>query len=230
MFSFRHDTYHAFTSSRTVLYSKSFQFKIPTNRIAKILVSHEVALSWQRMVSGTSCPPTPNNNHERNLQQGLSLTLNMQVRNLLQFFWRQSSSNRYSLPCRDVMCSSRVFAYQTHSGTHHGTQVPSQDRSQIFLKQAAMEMLSLLAVIIGASVAYATCVAVHRLTLSPVARIPGPRLAALTFWYEFYYDVVLRGQYTWKIMDLHKQYGMYGPDYLYLNRCRTLECLRSILA
>ena len=48
---------------------------------------------------------------------------------------------------------------------------------------------------------------IHRLYLSPVAKFPGPRLAAATFWYEFYYDVIKRGRYTWKIAELHKQYG-----------------------
>lgn len=48
---------------------------------------------------------------------------------------------------------------------------------------------------------------VYRLYFSPIAKIPGPKLAALTFWYQFYYDVVKRGQYTWKIEDLHRQYG-----------------------
>ncbi|GIZ37790.1 hypothetical protein CKM354_000122500 [Cercospora kikuchii] len=32
-------------------------------------------------------------------------------------------------------------------------------------------------------------------------------LAAATFWYEFYYDVVKQGRYTWKIRELHEQYG-----------------------
>ncbi|KAJ4422630.1 hypothetical protein N0V82_002749 [Gnomoniopsis sp. IMI 355080] len=32
-------------------------------------------------------------------------------------------------------------------------------------------------------------------------------LAALTWGYEFYYDVLLGGQYTFKIFDLHKRYG-----------------------
>lgn len=54
---------------------------------------------------------------------------------------------------------------------------------------------------------YVVYLAITRLYLSPVASIPGPRLAVLTFWYEFYYDVVLGGQYTWKIADLHEQYG-----------------------
>lgn len=48
---------------------------------------------------------------------------------------------------------------------------------------------------------------IRRLYLSPIAHIPGPRLAALTWLYEFYYDVVLGGQYTFKILDLHKEYG-----------------------
>ncbi|KAF2712577.1 putative P450 monooxygenase, partial [Pleomassaria siparia CBS 279.74] len=49
--------------------------------------------------------------------------------------------------------------------------------------------------------------AVYRLLFNPIARFPGPRLAALTFWYEFYYDVVLQGRYTWKIVELHERYG-----------------------
>lgn len=48
---------------------------------------------------------------------------------------------------------------------------------------------------------------VYRLYLSPIAKFPGPKLAGLTLWYEFYYDVVKRGQYTFKIRELHKQYG-----------------------
>jgi len=43
--------------------------------------------------------------------------------------------------------------------------------------------------------------------LSPIANVPGPRLAALTWWYEFYYDVILGGQYVFKIIELHKKYG-----------------------
>ena len=49
--------------------------------------------------------------------------------------------------------------------------------------------------------------AFRRLYLSPVASIPGPRLAALTFWYEFHYDVIKGGKYTAKIAKLHDQYG-----------------------
>jgi len=49
--------------------------------------------------------------------------------------------------------------------------------------------------------------AIWRLYLSPIAGFPGPRFAAPTFWNEFYYDVIRKGQYTWKIVDYHKKYG-----------------------
>jgi cytochrome P450 len=51
--------------------------------------------------------------------------------------------------------------------------------------------------------------AVYRLYLSPIAKFPGPKLAALTYWYEFYYDVIKDGggKYTRKIEELHEIYG-----------------------
>lgn len=60
-------------------------------------------------------------------------------------------------------------------------------------------------------VVYIVYGAIYRLFLSPLAKIPGPRLAALTDFYEFYYDGIKRGRYTWKIAELHKKYGI-QPD------------------
>ena len=48
---------------------------------------------------------------------------------------------------------------------------------------------------------------IHRLYFNPLAKFPGPPLAAVTFWYEFYYDVIKRGRYTWKIAELHEKHG-----------------------
>ncbi|KAF2689563.1 cytochrome P450 [Lentithecium fluviatile CBS 122367] len=59
----------------------------------------------------------------------------------------------------------------------------------------------------GVALMYTVAGAVYRLYLSPIAKFPGPKLAALTFWYEFYYDVLLKGRYTWKIKELHAKYG-----------------------
>ena len=58
-----------------------------------------------------------------------------------------------------------------------------------------------------AFVAYLALLAIYRLYLSPIAKFPGPKLAALSNWYEFYYDVIRQGQFTWHIQELHKQYG-----------------------
>jgi hypothetical protein len=54
---------------------------------------------------------------------------------------------------------------------------------------------------------YLLLLVIQRLFLSPIAKFPGPKLAALTRWYEFYYEVVLRGQFTFHISELHKKYG-----------------------
>lgn len=49
--------------------------------------------------------------------------------------------------------------------------------------------------------------AIYRIYLSPLAKFPGPKLAALTLWYEFYYDVIKRGKFTWEIQRMHQKYG-----------------------
>lgn len=56
-------------------------------------------------------------------------------------------------------------------------------------------------------VAWTATEAIRRLYFHPLSKFPGPRLAALTWWYEFYYDIVQPGQYVFKIQELHKQYG-----------------------
>ena len=56
---------------------------------------------------------------------------------------------------------------------------------------------------------YFLSLALYRLYLSPLSKFPGPPLAAVTLWYEFYYDVMRRGTYTWKIGEMHEKYGVY---------------------
>ncbi|KAI1205170.1 cytochrome P450 [Annulohypoxylon truncatum] len=56
-------------------------------------------------------------------------------------------------------------------------------------------------------VLYYATLALYRLYLHPLARFPGPKLAAVTRLYEGYYDLYQSGQYTFKIAELHKQYG-----------------------
>ncbi|KAF2843056.1 cytochrome P450 [Patellaria atrata CBS 101060] len=54
---------------------------------------------------------------------------------------------------------------------------------------------------------FCICGAIYRLYFDPLAKIPGPKLAAMTTWYEAYYDVWLGGKYIFKIAELHKEYG-----------------------
>ncbi|KAI1113889.1 cytochrome P450 [Nemania sp. NC0429] len=56
-------------------------------------------------------------------------------------------------------------------------------------------------------VAYCATVVFYRLFLHPLARFPGPKLAAISRWYEGYYNIVQNGRYTFKIADLHKEYA-----------------------
>jgi hypothetical protein len=58
---------------------------------------------------------------------------------------------------------------------------------------------------------YLAALCIYRLFLHPLAKYPGPKLAALSNWYEFYYDVVQQGRFTFHIQELHKIYGMEPP-------------------
>lgn len=41
----------------------------------------------------------------------------------------------------------------------------------------------------------------------PLAKIPGPKLAAASYLPEFYHDVILGGRYTHAIKRMHEEYG-----------------------
>jgi hypothetical protein len=56
--------------------------------------------------------------------------------------------------------------------------------------------------------AYILGLVLYRLYFSPLAKFPGPKLAACTAWYEFYYDAIRHGKYTFEIARMHKQYGV----------------------
>ncbi|KAL4756646.1 cytochrome P450 [Aspergillus foveolatus] len=84
-----------------------------------------------------------------------------------------------------------------------------------------MELLRLLLdhpyAVAGAAVSvYIASIVIYRLYLSPIAHFPGPRLAALTVMYEFYWEAIRHGQFTFHIGELHKKYGTVASSLLFL--------------
>lgn len=56
-------------------------------------------------------------------------------------------------------------------------------------------------------IVYHLLVALYRVTYHPLTAFPGPKLAALSYKYEFYFDGILGGQYTAEISRMHEKYG-----------------------
>ena len=80
----------------------------------------------------------------------------------------------------------------------------------------------LVALVIVGLLLYTLYGAIYRLYLTPIAHIPGPLFARLTFWNEFYYDVVLGGKYTFVIKEYHAKYGkLYMVDRPAASRCNS---------
>jgi len=48
---------------------------------------------------------------------------------------------------------------------------------------------------------------IYRLYFHPLAQFPGPKLAAVTSWHEFYWNAVKDGQATHKRKEWHEKYG-----------------------
>jgi hypothetical protein len=53
---------------------------------------------------------------------------------------------------------------------------------------------------------YWLCIVIYRVALSPLAKFPGPKLAAATGWYEGYFDI-RKANYPAVLEQLHDEYG-----------------------
>lgn len=49
----------------------------------------------------------------------------------------------------------------------------------------------------------------YRLYFHPLAKIPGPKLAAASHLLEFYYDVILGGKFLFQVEKMHQKYGLF---------------------
>ncbi|KAF2096018.1 cytochrome P450 [Rhizodiscina lignyota] len=77
---------------------------------------------------------------------------------------------------------------------------------------------------------YVCGVIVYRLYFHSLSRFPGPKMAGLTYLYEFYYDVLKApgGQYYLKLEELHGKYGpilRITPDEVQVNDADFFEKL-----
>ncbi|KAI1311466.1 trichodiene oxygenase [Xylaria venustula] len=84
--------------------------------------------------------------------------------------------------------------------------------------------------ITGTVFLYLLSLVVHRLFWHPLARFPGPKLAAVKRYVEAHYDLVCNGQYTFKISEMHKKYGpiiRISPHELHISDASFFEKLFS---
>jgi hypothetical protein len=58
-----------------------------------------------------------------------------------------------------------------------------------------------------AALFYVFSVVIYRAFLSPLAKFPGPKLAASTQAYEMYFDLMQKARFPWQIAKLHETYG-----------------------
>ncbi|KAH7304201.1 cytochrome P450 [Stachybotrys elegans] len=79
----------------------------------------------------------------------------------------------------------------------------------------------------GIWLGYRVLVAVYNVSpLHPLHKFPGPKLAAASYIYEAWYDLVKGGQYTRRIKAMHEQYGpiiRINPDELHCNDYNFVE-------
>jgi hypothetical protein len=71
-----------------------------------------------------------------------------------------------------------------------------------------MTSIILYALLVGS--VYLILRSIYRLWFHPLSKFPGPKLAAITHLYEFYYDAIKGGMYIWEIERWHLKYGEWG--------------------
>jgi hypothetical protein len=76
-----------------------------------------------------------------------------------------------------------------------------------------LSFLNLVAKLAAGLIAWLIAVLGYRVFLHPLAKIPGPPLAALTYLYIFYFNVGKTSRLYAHIEELHKRYGMSILEY-----------------
>ncbi|KAI0112517.1 cytochrome P450 [Nemania sp. FL0031] len=92
-----------------------------------------------------------------------------------------------------------------------------------------MANLNIWALAIVAGLLYSASLIVYRLYFHPLAKFPGPKLAAATSWYEAYHDLKSPGgQFMYRLHKLHKTYGpivRLSPDEVHISDTPWVDTL-----
>lgn len=104
---------------------------------------------------------------------------------------------------------SSLYSLLLALGSHYRIVVPSSISAPVSMLFDGFFMVQCVVVL---AIVYIVYTVIYRLYFHPLARFPGPKLAAITYWYEFYYDIVRRGQYTFKLRELHEKYGEFAQS------------------
>ncbi|KAL2786798.1 cytochrome P450 [Aspergillus keveii] len=91
-------------------------------------------------------------------------------------------------------------------------------------------MYQILGVLLAGIFSYSASIVTYRLYFHPLRKIPGPWLAAVTSWYEFYQDVILGGHYVKEYPVLHARYGpviRVSPDRIHVGDPKFFHAVYS---
>jgi hypothetical protein len=85
--------------------------------------------------------------------------------------------------------------------------------------------------LVGLWLGYRLLVALYNISpFHPLYKFPGPRLAAASYLYEAWYDLIKVGKYTWEIKDMHDKYGMsFESDLAKSNKGILIKVLKGLL-
>lgn len=72
---------------------------------------------------------------------------------------------------------------------------------------ANIPLTRFLPIVLGLFVLYRFLEIVYHVYFGPLSKIPGPKLAAATHWYEIYYDAYKPGLYWQEVKKMHEKYG-----------------------